>query len=160
MLCQDSQHTHLAVTVTVIHRNTTLYVQSGRPDPHTHQLGAEVDLACQATVYVCHNYVLQCVLYIWAHWELEACHQYYKVMLYQSLMGRNCTLTFRLICRPLPVVSSTLNMANRTAKDAKSVKGTNPQYLVEKIIRTRIYDCKYWKEQCFGLTGEGEGIKL
>ena len=45
-------------------------------------------------------------------------------------------------------------MANRTAKDARSVKGTNPQYLVEKIIRTRIYDCKYWKEQCFGLTGE------
>ena len=46
------------------------------------------------------------------------------------------------------------NMANRTAKDAKSIKGTNPQYLVEKIIRTRIYDSKYWKEECFGLTGE------
>ena len=45
-------------------------------------------------------------------------------------------------------------MANRTAKDAKSIKGTNPQYLVEKIIRTRIYDSKYWKEECFGLTGE------
>ncbi|XP_064386956.1 pre-mRNA-splicing factor 38A-like [Halichondria panicea] len=45
-------------------------------------------------------------------------------------------------------------MANRTAKDAKSIKGTNPQYLVEKIIRTRIYDCKYWKEDCFGLTAE------
>ncbi len=44
-------------------------------------------------------------------------------------------------------------MANRTAKDAKSIKGTNPQYLVEKIIRTRIYDSKYWKEDCFGLTG-------
>lgn len=45
-------------------------------------------------------------------------------------------------------------MANRTAKDAKSIKGTNPQYLVEKIIRTRIYDSHYWKESCFGLTGE------
>ena len=45
-------------------------------------------------------------------------------------------------------------MANRTAKDAKSIKGTNPQYLVEKIIRTRIYDSKYWKESCFGLTGK------
>ena len=44
-------------------------------------------------------------------------------------------------------------MANRTAKDAKSIKGTNPQYLVEKIIRTRIYDSQYWKEDCFGLTG-------
>ena len=45
-------------------------------------------------------------------------------------------------------------MANRTVKDAKSIKGTNPQYLIEKIIRSRIYDSKYWKEQCFALTGE------
>jgi len=45
-------------------------------------------------------------------------------------------------------------MANRTSKDAASVKGTNPQYLVEKIIRTRIYDSLYWKEQCFGLSAE------
>jgi pre-mRNA-splicing factor 38A len=45
-------------------------------------------------------------------------------------------------------------MANRTVKDAKSIKGTNPQYLVEKIIRTRIYDCKYWKEECFALSGK------
>ncbi|XP_041358437.1 pre-mRNA-splicing factor 38A-like [Gigantopelta aegis] len=43
-------------------------------------------------------------------------------------------------------------MANRTVKDAHSVKGTNPQYLVEKIIRTRIYECRYWKEECFALT--------
>jgi len=34
------------------------------------------------------------------------------------------------------------------------VKGTNPQYLIEKIIRTRIYDSKYWKEECFALTAE------
>jgi len=45
-------------------------------------------------------------------------------------------------------------MANRTVKDALSVKGTNPQYLVEKIIRSRIYDSKYWKENCFALTAE------
>lgn len=32
--------------------------------------------------------------------------------------------------------------------------GTNPQYLIEKIIRSRIYDSKYWKEQCFALTAE------
>ena len=51
-------------------------------------------------------------------------------------------------------------MANRTAKDAKSIKGTNPQYLVEKIIRTRIYDSKYWKEECFGLTGEKHERKV
>ncbi|XP_039273727.1 pre-mRNA-splicing factor 38A-like [Styela clava] len=45
-------------------------------------------------------------------------------------------------------------MANRTVKDAVTVKGTNPQYLVEKIIRSRIYDSKYWKEECFALTAE------
>lgn len=45
-------------------------------------------------------------------------------------------------------------MANRTVKDAKNVHGTNPQYLIEKIIRSRIYDSKYWKEQCFALTAE------
>ncbi|OTF71021.1 pre-mRNA-splicing factor 38A-like protein, partial [Euroglyphus maynei] len=45
-------------------------------------------------------------------------------------------------------------MANKTVKDALTVHGTNPQYLIEKIIRTRIYECRYWKEECFGLTAE------
>ncbi|CAD7092315.1 unnamed protein product [Hermetia illucens] len=45
-------------------------------------------------------------------------------------------------------------MANRTVKEARNVHGTNPQYLIEKIIRSRIYDSKYWKEQCFALTAE------
>ena len=45
-------------------------------------------------------------------------------------------------------------MANRTVKDADTIKGTNPQYLVEKIIRSRVYDSKYWKENCFALTAE------
>ncbi|XP_013787950.1 pre-mRNA-splicing factor 38A-like [Limulus polyphemus] len=45
-------------------------------------------------------------------------------------------------------------MANRTVKDAQSVRGTNPQYLIEKIIRSRIYDSKFWKEECFALTAE------
>eukprot|EP00116_Pleurobrachia_bachei_P002601 sb/3462863/ len=45
-------------------------------------------------------------------------------------------------------------MANRTVKDAVTIKGTNPQYIVEKIIRTRIYESKYWKEECFALTAE------
>ena len=45
-------------------------------------------------------------------------------------------------------------MANRTIKEANSIRGTNPQYLIEKIIRNRIYDCRYWKEDCFGLTAE------
>lgn len=43
-------------------------------------------------------------------------------------------------------------MANRTDKNAKLVHGTNPQYLIEKIIRTRIYESRYWKEECFGLS--------
>lgn len=47
-----------------------------------------------------------------------------------------------------------LKLANRTVSDAKTVKGTNPQYLVEKIIRSRIYENKYWKEQCFALSAE------
>uniref|UniRef100_H2ZFB4 Pre-mRNA-splicing factor 38 n=1 Tax=Ciona savignyi TaxID=51511 RepID=H2ZFB4_CIOSA len=45
-------------------------------------------------------------------------------------------------------------MANRTVKDAYTIKGTNPQYLIEKIIRSRIYDSRYWKEQCFALSAE------
>lgn len=45
-------------------------------------------------------------------------------------------------------------MANRTVTDAKSVRGSNPQYLIEKIIRARIYDSKYWKEECFALSAE------
>ncbi|KAL6547445.1 U4/U6-U5 snRNP complex subunit prp38 [Orobanche minor] len=45
-------------------------------------------------------------------------------------------------------------MANRTDPLAKSIRGTNPQYLVEKILRTKIYQNTYWKEQCFGLMAE------
>jgi pre-mRNA-splicing factor 38A len=51
-------------------------------------------------------------------------------------------------------------MANRTVKDAKSIRGTNPQHLVEKIIRSRVYDCRYWKEECFALTGNPAQNKL
>ncbi|KAG0224796.1 Pre-mRNA-splicing factor 38A [Actinomortierella wolfii] len=43
-------------------------------------------------------------------------------------------------------------MDNKTVSDAIAVHGTNPQFLIEKILRTRIYESKYWKEQCFGLT--------
>ncbi|XP_077218941.1 PRP38 family protein [Tasmannia lanceolata] len=45
-------------------------------------------------------------------------------------------------------------MANRTDPGAKSIRGTNPQNLVEKILRAKIYQTTYWKEQCFGLTAE------
>ena len=43
-------------------------------------------------------------------------------------------------------------MANKTVKEAVVVHGTNPQYLIEKMIRTRIYESRYWKEDCFGLS--------
>ncbi|KAL8287091.1 hypothetical protein RQP46_004097 [Phenoliferia psychrophenolica] len=42
-------------------------------------------------------------------------------------------------------------MANTTVGGAKSIHGTNPQYLIEKVIRARIYDSPYWKEHCFAL---------
>ncbi|KAK4803304.1 hypothetical protein SAY86_001507 [Trapa natans] len=45
-------------------------------------------------------------------------------------------------------------MANRTDPTAKSIRGTNPQNLIEKIVRSKIYQNTYWKEQCFGLTAE------
>lgn len=43
---------------------------------------------------------------------------------------------------------------NATDPGAQSVHGVNPQSLVEKIMRNRIYSNVYWKEQCFGLTAE------
>eukprot|EP01038_Epipyxis_sp_PR26KG_P007537 gene7537-10271_t len=43
-------------------------------------------------------------------------------------------------------------MANSTDPFAQSVHGTNPQYLIEKITRLKIYNSTYWKEECFGLT--------
>ncbi|KAJ9089558.1 Pre-mRNA-splicing factor 38A [Entomophthora muscae] len=45
-------------------------------------------------------------------------------------------------------------MSNATVNDAMTIRGTDPQFLVEKIIRTRIYESMYWKESCFGLTAE------
>nr|XP_043620963.1 pre-mRNA-splicing factor 38 [Erigeron canadensis] len=45
-------------------------------------------------------------------------------------------------------------MANRTDPSAKNIHGTNPQNLVEKILRSKIYQNTFWKEQCFGLTAE------
>ena len=45
-------------------------------------------------------------------------------------------------------------MANRTIKGALPVHGKDPQLLVEKIIRERIYESLYWKEECFGLNAE------
>lgn len=43
---------------------------------------------------------------------------------------------------------------NQTDPFAESIHGTNPQNLIEKITRLKIYNCNYWKEQCFGITSE------
>ena len=43
---------------------------------------------------------------------------------------------------------------NTTDPLASSVHGTNPQNLLEKITRTKIYASLFWKEFCFGLTAE------
>ncbi|KIM58703.1 hypothetical protein SCLCIDRAFT_1218394 [Scleroderma citrinum Foug A] len=45
-------------------------------------------------------------------------------------------------------------MANTTIKGAASIHGQNPQFLVETVIRNRIWESVYWKEQCFALTAE------
>ncbi|KAI0713287.1 PRP38 family-domain-containing protein, partial [Earliella scabrosa] len=45
-------------------------------------------------------------------------------------------------------------MANTTVRGAVAIHGQNPQYLVESVIRNRIYDSNYWKEHCFALTAE------
>ncbi|KAM5531832.1 hypothetical protein V8D89_014531 [Ganoderma adspersum] len=45
-------------------------------------------------------------------------------------------------------------MANTTVRGAVAIHGQNPQYLVESVIRSRIYDSNYWKEHCFALTAE------
>jgi pre-mRNA-splicing factor 38A len=45
-------------------------------------------------------------------------------------------------------------MANTTDPEAASIHGTNPQFLVEKITRSKIYNAMYWKEHCFALDAE------
>ncbi|KAH6578766.1 hypothetical protein BASA60_003539 [Batrachochytrium salamandrivorans] len=38
--------------------------------------------------------------------------------------------------------------------ERKNIHGTNPQFLIEKILRERIYECAYWKEKLFGASAE------
>jgi pre-mRNA-splicing factor 38A len=40
------------------------------------------------------------------------------------------------------------------APSYSTIHGQNPQFLVEKILRQRIYENAYWKEKCFALTAE------
>lgn len=43
-------------------------------------------------------------------------------------------------------------MANLTDPLIRAVQGSDPQNLMEYITRQRIYDSRFWKEECFGLT--------
>lgn len=45
-------------------------------------------------------------------------------------------------------------MSNKTDRKAQAVHGQDPQLLVEKIIRERIYESIYWKEECSRLNAE------
>lgn len=45
-------------------------------------------------------------------------------------------------------------MANRTESGAKQIHGMNPQFLIDTILRNKIYNTLYWKEKCFALTSE------
>lgn len=43
-------------------------------------------------------------------------------------------------------------MANATDTIAHTVHGKNPQFLMERIVREKVYDTQYWKESCFAQT--------
>ncbi|KAH9980125.1 PRP38 family-domain-containing protein [Lactifluus volemus] len=45
-------------------------------------------------------------------------------------------------------------MANTTVRGAQAIHSQNPQFLVETVIRNRIYESSFWKEHCFALTAE------
>eukprot|EP00871_Galdieria_phlegrea_P002893 jgi/Galph1/3604/GphlegSOOS_G2245.1 len=45
-------------------------------------------------------------------------------------------------------------MANHTDPLAIHAHGFDPQFLIDKITREKIYQCPYWKAECFGLTAE------
>lgn len=70
------------------------------------------------------------------------------------LVGLGCFFCTQIpkLLLSIPLVLAA--MANRTDPSAKNIRGTNPQNLIEKIVRTKIYNNTYWKEQCFGLTAE------
>jgi len=45
-------------------------------------------------------------------------------------------------------------MANLTHVDARNVHGTNPQYLIEKITLSKVWESRYWKEKLFAVNSE------
>jgi len=49
---------------------------------------------------------------------------------------------------------SVVGSSHTTDSDARNIHGTDPQYLIEKILRLKIHDSRYWKEHCFALSAE------
>jgi len=45
-------------------------------------------------------------------------------------------------------------MANRTQKGFLTQHGKDPQYLITRIVKQKIWDSRFWKEVCFALTAE------
>ncbi|KAG7351742.1 PRP38 family protein [Nitzschia inconspicua] len=43
-------------------------------------------------------------------------------------------------------------MANLTDPLIRAIQGSDPQNVMEYIVRQKIYDTRYWKEECFGLS--------
>ncbi len=49
-------------------------------------------------------------------------------------------------------IETEVTMANVTDPLVSHLSGTDPQNLMEYITRQKIYDSRYWKEECFGLS--------
>lgn len=84
-------------------------------------------------------------------WAVTSRHnfQFFLLSFLLALLTRFGGSSGRRACVPFVI-----RMANVTDPFAEAVHGTNPQNLIEKITRLKIYDSLYWKEQCFGLTAE------
>ena len=68
-------------------------------------------------------------------------------------IGGNLIVTILMIITMMMMMES-WDLANRTDPSAHAVHGKDPQLLIDAIVRSRIYDSAYWKEQCFGLNAE------
>jgi pre-mRNA-splicing factor 38A len=45
-------------------------------------------------------------------------------------------------------------MANRLANNVEQIHSMNPMNLVDQLIRTRVFECIYWKDDLFGVSGK------
>eukprot|EP00501_MAST-03F_sp_TOSAG23-6_P002579 GSMAST32.ASY1.ANO1.2720.1 assembled CDS len=68
----------------------------------------------------------------------------------------HCIYSFEHVSynRVVMSISSRQMTSVSTDPSAQKVHGGDPQNLIEKILRFRIYENVYWKEHCFALTAE------